>query len=191
MIVLCNRLYLFAGLGYSSLSFLNPAQSSDRLWALRKTLHTSIHHIITIPDFSNKKFTNLTKLIDKEDKNMYNEYSTKVSVKLDSYRLWCFIHGPDSMPPPIPELKKARQTTGHDPNRVIVTVTIENNEAAVEAAKLAALPWYNANKKALSLIIESVPAHKLFLVCHAKFAKEAGTLLRRNIDQQTLFELLA
>lgn len=135
---------------------------------------------LPIPDFSDKKFNDLTKLTDDGDKNSFDEYATKAQSKFDSYGLWRFIKGPDSVPPSIPRLKKQQQVTGKDPAGNDTTIIIPGNENAVLAARTAAIPWMNANKKALSLIVESVPANKLFLIAHLVFASEAWAVLEKE-----------
>ena len=67
-----------------------------------------------IPDFSDKKFADLTKLVeDKQTRvNNWAECEFKWEKKLTSYGLWPFVKGAWAKPPHIPVLQLPYDVTG-------------------------------------------------------------------------------
>ena len=56
---------------------------------------------------SEKLRLELTKLTDDGRTNNYAEFKYKASLKMKVYDQWKYIEGPESEPPPIPDLRKA------------------------------------------------------------------------------------
>ena len=126
---------------------------------------------------SEKTRLKLTKLTDDGRVNNYAEFEYKAMLKMKAYDQWKYIEGPESEPPPIPELRKARKIKGRDDNGREVTVTVPGNEIEVEEAKKQAGPWKLGNAKALSLIVEAIPQSKIHLIKRCVFAKQAWEML--------------
>ncbi len=59
---------------------------------------------------------------------------------MKAYDQWKYMKGPESEPPPIPELQKLQRIKAKDDNGNNVTVTIPGNEAEVEEAMKRAGP---------------------------------------------------
>ena len=55
--------------------------------------------------------------------------------------------------------------------------TIRCNEDKVKEAEEDAKPWFDPNKHALLLIVDAIPANKLYLIQNTKTTKEAWEAL--------------
>lgn len=123
----------------------------------------------------------LLKLRDEGDTNNYGEFETKAKLKLLDLDLWKYIQGPLSIPPVIPALVKKRDIEAPDAHTGVKrTVTIEGNEAEVDAAVKAAAPWKKGDLRARRLITEAVPQTKISIIRHAATAREVWLALREE-----------
>src|SRR6201996_2483154 len=122
----------------------------------------------------------LTKIEDNDEGNNYMEFADKSKFKLDAVGLWRFIDGDMDTAPNIPPLIAGTTVTGKDTDGMVRTITTAGNEAEVKKAEKEAEPWWATNKKILSLIVDAVPSHKLYVVRDCKSAKEAWEALRHQ-----------
>lgn len=122
----------------------------------------------------------LTKIDDNEEGNNYMEFADKSKFKLDAIGLWKFIDGQFDTQPIVPALITGTTVTGTDVDGTVRTITTAGNEDAVKKATKDAEPWWTTNKRILSLIVDAVPSHKLYIVRDCKTAKEAWDALRQH-----------
>lgn len=130
-----------------------------------------------IIDTPYKKYSDLVKLVDNLNGNNYSKWEVKFQVRLQSFKLWKYIDGPDSQPPAIPVLCRRRQVEGEDLEENDTDIFLPENEDEVRNAERTAISWVEADTIAKSLLIDTVPQCKLHLVKHAVTAKQAWNVL--------------
>ena len=113
-------------IAYLLLVFFNPLFTH-----IEAMLTSTTSESPTLPE---KNCLDLTKLTDDGRTNNYAEFKYKAMLKMKAYNHWRYIEGPESVPPAIPDLRKARKVKGKDDNGNDVTITIPGNEVEVEEA---------------------------------------------------------
>ena len=99
--------------------------------------------------------------------------------------------GDEATPPQIPAPFPARIIRGVDANGTHVEIHSPGNQAAVDAAKVAAAPWHKKNNQALDFITNAVGDDLLYLVKHANYAAEAWASLRVALQPSNSIRALA
>ncbi|KAJ3726151.1 hypothetical protein C8R42DRAFT_708187 [Lentinula raphanica] len=125
----------------------------------------------------------LTQIKEAEDgSNNYNEFKRKSMFELDAAGYWKFIDGPDYNPPQIPVLQPTREMQGLDLAGNPSTFRIPGNKAEVQAAREKAKTWLDGDKKALAIIVKSVPVEKLHILEDCTSAHAAWKALKSEYE---------
>ncbi|KAJ3754930.1 hypothetical protein EV360DRAFT_86370 [Lentinula raphanica] len=125
----------------------------------------------------------LTQIKEAEDgSNNYNEFKRKSMFELDAAGYWKFIDGPDYNPPQIPVLQPTREMQGLDLAGNPSTFRIPGNEGEVQAAREKAKTWLDGDKKALAIIVKSVPVEKLHILEDCTSAHAAWKALKSEYE---------
>lgn len=128
---------------------------------------------------------------DKDGSNNYNEFRTKLILKLDAAGYWKFIDGPEYDPPTIPELKPSTLVEGLNDLGEKVTVQIPGNKILVNTLKEEAKEWLDGDKKALSFIVKAVLVQKLYIVQECSNACSAWFVLKNEYEPSNSLTAIA
>jgi hypothetical protein len=120
----------------------------------------------------------LTPIKEEEDgTNNFSEFKFKSTIKLRAAKLWKYIGGENYRPPTIPELVPARRIQGTDTSGNPIDIHLQGNENEVAIANRRHSSWLEGDEQTLTLITNTVPTEKAYVIEHCKTAHAAWEAL--------------
>jgi hypothetical protein len=100
----------------------------------------------------------------KDDTTNYTTWAVKVKNRLTNLGLWDVVGGTNATPPIIPPLRAPKHIQGIGPDGMLTEVLCPGNQAEVDAATAAAVPWAKKNGLALEIVQNAVSEDLFYLV---------------------------